>query len=80
MLNGLIFRSGISGSAGNSARTAATRKAPGLAWSDASFLAAARARTGQDVPGWPPDAQDKDARPFGQRDGNLACRPAVMGA
>jgi type II secretory pathway pseudopilin PulG len=70
----------ISSSAGNSARTAATRRARDLAWSYASFLAAVRAKTGQSVPGWPPDAQEKDARPFGQRDGNLACRPAGMGA
>jgi type II secretory pathway pseudopilin PulG len=70
----------ISSSAGNSARTAATRRARDLAWSYASFLAAVRAKTGQSVPGWPPDAQEKDARPFGQRDGNLVCRPAGMGA
>jgi hypothetical protein len=70
----------ISSSAGNPARTAATRRARDLARSYASFLAAVRAKTGQSVPGWPPDAQDEDARPFGQQDGNLACRPAGMGA
>jgi type II secretory pathway pseudopilin PulG len=57
----------ISSSAGNSARTAATRRARDLAWSYASFLAAVRAKTGKSVLGWPPDAQEKDARPFGQR-------------
>ena len=69
----------ISSSAGNPARTAA-REDRGLGRSYASFLAAVRAKTGHSVPGWPPDAQDKDARPSGQQDGNLACRPAGMGA
>src|SRR5271166_6766051 len=53
----------ISSSAGNPATTAATRRARDLARSYASFLAAVRAKTGQSVPGWPPDAQERRGRP-----------------
>lgn len=66
MLNGLVFRSGHLEFSGQSGKDRGDEKSARPGRSYASFLAAVRAKTGQSVPGWPPDAQDKDARPFGQ--------------